>query len=265
MYNADSEFRLVHWPAREGVMKSLHIRILSCVTVLVAVFLITPALALAVEGDWDDDGIDDSLDNCPYMANPNQLDSDGDGIGDGCFQGIRIDRVVGLTPSGGVRAGTPITFDIRMTNEKADCYNVINGYRIWSPEGIPFTAVQGTRLQPWWDIGWPESFNQHFEWDGASYVPAAAGIGGPAVGSDVALSLSGVNFFGGCSMHLPEWFDDVAYNITIEPIDHQYAGGTICIDSTYTPPGNQWKWASAVGGPDVFPSWDGPHCYEVVS
>jgi MYXO-CTERM domain-containing protein len=34
--------------------------------------------------DSDHDGIDDSLDNCPYVPNPNQADSDGDGVGDVC-------------------------------------------------------------------------------------------------------------------------------------------------------------------------------------
>ncbi len=37
--------------------------------------------------DWpdvDDDGIPDILDNCPFLANPDQLDTDGDSIGDAC-------------------------------------------------------------------------------------------------------------------------------------------------------------------------------------
>jgi hypothetical protein len=34
--------------------------------------------------DSDHDGIDDSLDNCPYVANPDQKDGDGDGLGDVC-------------------------------------------------------------------------------------------------------------------------------------------------------------------------------------
>jgi hypothetical protein len=34
--------------------------------------------------DQDNDGIPDSTDNCPYTYNPDQADSDGDGIGDVC-------------------------------------------------------------------------------------------------------------------------------------------------------------------------------------
>jgi len=38
--------------------------------------------------DSDVDGVRDCLDNCPELFNPNQVDADGDGIGDSCDEVI---------------------------------------------------------------------------------------------------------------------------------------------------------------------------------
>jgi hypothetical protein len=42
------------------------------------------ASPLVIDPDDDDDGVADGSDNCPLVANANQADSDGDGLGDVC-------------------------------------------------------------------------------------------------------------------------------------------------------------------------------------
>ena len=46
--------------------------------------LVDVGLGCANPDDWDGDGIPNDVDNCPLIFNPDQLDSDGDGLGDAC-------------------------------------------------------------------------------------------------------------------------------------------------------------------------------------
>ncbi len=48
-----------------------------------ALFL-TCGVSSAFAVDSDNDGIDNSVDNCPYVFNPNQVDTNNDGFGDAC-------------------------------------------------------------------------------------------------------------------------------------------------------------------------------------
>ncbi len=47
-------------------------------------FFLVHGVSAALALDSDNDGIDNSIDNCPYVFNPNQVDSNSDGFGDAC-------------------------------------------------------------------------------------------------------------------------------------------------------------------------------------
>lgn len=48
-------------------------------------------LAATLSTDWDGDGILNSSDNCPRASNPDQTDTDGDGVGDACDLNVDTD------------------------------------------------------------------------------------------------------------------------------------------------------------------------------
>jgi hypothetical protein len=75
------------------------------------------------DSDWD--GILDPDDNCPYVFNPDQTDSDGDGIGDVCEIDIRVTASADpqtVTVQGGV--GEAVNFTYVVTNTGAMALDV---------------------------------------------------------------------------------------------------------------------------------------------
>lgn len=71
-------------------------------TVMSMLVLAWPSVASAQ--DTDGDGIDDSTDNCTFVANPSQLDTDGDGYGNFCDADVNNDCVVNIIDLGIVNA-----------------------------------------------------------------------------------------------------------------------------------------------------------------
>jgi hypothetical protein len=58
--------------------------------------------------DSDLDGVFDTADNCPSVANPDQTDSDGDGVGDACETATVTPVITSVSPSSG-KKGTTVT------------------------------------------------------------------------------------------------------------------------------------------------------------
>ena len=75
--------------------------------------VLLPGIALAVT-DSDGDGVSDSMDNCPLVANPDQKDSDADGIGDVCDDDIDSDGVLNVADN------CPLVFNADQKDSDAD-------------------------------------------------------------------------------------------------------------------------------------------------
>ena len=163
-------------------------------------------------------------------------------------QSITLDHVDGLhggNPLELVADGTtPIVFYIRVTGDGDAHGGLTNGFRVYSTDGATWTTTVHDTLGT---LG-------RAQFDGGFFLYAYSvdGSGADTVG------YTAFRFFG---PGLPAGFDDVAFSIRIGPIDTGDHGKTICLDSSFFPPSGVWKWA----GPDVFPSWSGPHCYTCVN
>ncbi len=74
--------------------------------------------------DRDRDGIDDALDNCPGVYNPSQSDSDGDGLGNSCDS---VDNTAGGGDTGGSSgSGGDVC---SMTSEDQAMLDAVNAFR----------------------------------------------------------------------------------------------------------------------------------------
>ncbi len=146
---------------------------------------------------------------------------------------------------GVVRTEVPVSFDFLYANNSD--YNIMgftNGYRVYSPDGATVSIQSGNAIGDLWT---DSVFNDAFVIDYFGPGPDTVGFGGVTIFGD----------------GVPAHSEDVAFRLTIDPIDAADDGKHICVDSTWYPPAGTWMWGT-VGGPGGYvPAWDGPHCFEI--
>jgi hypothetical protein len=177
---------------------------------------------------------------------------------------ISIQELTNVADDSVLTGGSTHTLTLRFTATGAPpgrSYLTANGFRIYSPDGADWTAVQGTALTGFSQLDWDHVFVSHFNKTGGSGtygMPLSSG-GGNASGHDtVVILLAGVNARPGGG--LPGGFDDAALAIEFSS-RREDAGLHICIDTCLSAPGASWEWAHPDGL--IQPSWGGVRCFVI--
>lgn len=159
--------------------------------------------------------------------------------------GITLDHVDGLIGfPGQLMMDTEITFHLRLTNSTGQTITAYNhGFQVYSQDGATWTTTVGEYVGD----TLPRFFDQTI------FTP----INDDGAGADT-VGFSGMVF---SSPGLPDGFDEVVWTITIGPIPFEHTGKTICLDSCFYFPAGSWSWSTTSGS--IFPTWDGPHCWEL--
>ncbi len=158
---------------------------------------------------------------------------------------ITLDHVDGIWAGDTVVASSPIRCVFRLTYMPGDTSRITgsaNGFRVYERYGGNFYPVTGDTLP-------------HFSWsakyDGGFFINTFSVTG---TGADTIS-------FGGYAISGPgvvNGTDDTVWYVTTGSDND---GDTLCIDSSFYPPGGEWLWATTAGV--VFPAWYGPYCFHV--
>ena len=199
------------------------------------------------------------IDSCWYPPSNHWLWTTPDGVkypdwgGPHCFEiyaeplgpaSVTLDTVMGMLEPDKINYNEDIEFIIRIKNTTGfNAYSIINGFRLYSPDGAVWEPLVGDTLNLNWlsffDLGF---FINHY---------SCTGEGADTVG------FAGV----GIGRRLPNGFDEQSYILKTR-VDIENLGKSICLDSCKYPPNGQWLW-DMDAGIDVIPDWGGPYCFEI--
>lgn len=228
-------------PGFDDVVYKISVGPFSAADIGKTICLDTAFFGLAGEWKWSVDGVKQYIPNWP---------------GAYCFTigepplgetSISLDHVTGYSPgANGLWAGVPITYHLRMKNLTDQAIaGFTSGFKIHSPDGATWQAAVGdTVSRGWWD-----RFDLLFD----IYHHSCNGMGADTVG------------FAGAAMTgtgLETGYDEVSLLVRTE-VDAAQEGKILCLDSTFFPPNGYWLWALETAV-TAYPSWDGPHCFEIL-
>ena len=185
----------------------------------------------------------------------------GSASGQGSFS---LDHVDGLLNTDTVSTDVPITFYLRWTNNTgANIRGCSNGFEVYSPDGAVWDPITWVPYRDFSQMP-PVVVEYYPGWstiifdNSLDFNPyGVTGSGADTIG------FSGTKKYG---TGVVDGFDDVVYTISTIVNDAQH-GKTLCLDSCFYPPANDWVWSGDTVDPvnpgtgDIYPGWGGPYCF----
>jgi hypothetical protein len=159
---------------------------------------------------------------------------------------VVLDTVDGLSGEGTIHAGQPVTLYFRFINKSGlNVTGLSHGLKIYSPDGATWGGARADTTDKMGKL----------VFDGGVFF-------NPMNVDGKAVDTIGMGAFRIQKSGLKDGYDEVTMYLTIGPIPESAIGKTICVDSTFFPPGGAWLW-SLEKQRNTYPSWDGPHCFKV--
>jgi len=166
---------------------------------------------------------------------------------------ITLDSMTGVYGGDSVMACQTVRWYFRLTFTPGDSSVIggsTNGFRVWTHSGGTYTDNFTTITYDSFPWGW---FMIYIGTGGLVFNDFSVdGLGADTIGFGGLRGAAGTG--------IPDSTDSLCWWIETMPSTD---GDTLCVDSTWYPPGGEWLWVVLPSGP-VNPGWDGPHCFHVV-
>lgn len=170
---------------------------------------------------------------------------------------ITIDQIQGLAHGDSVLPGSDLRFILRYRLDSINSVGISNGFRIYSPDGATWDSTRADSLG--YRPGDPTPGVAILGKTQFDLGLSIGSYGADGVASDT-VGFLGLKF---TAIGLKGPFNDTVFSMTVYGISQASTGRTICIDSSWFPPGGTWKWAST-GAFSRFATWNmTPRCFRI--